>query len=66
MPKEKPTGYEPLYALKNIAPDVWIADGVSPLTLSGGGYIVVKSDPNLTPWRVKFVMIGPTCETTFF
>ena len=27
MPKEKPTGYEPLYALKNIAPDVWIADG---------------------------------------
>lgn len=24
---EKPTGYEPLYVLKSVAPDIWIADG---------------------------------------
>lgn len=24
---EKPTGYEPLYVLKPVAPDIWIADG---------------------------------------
>lgn len=24
---DRPTGYEPLYALKHVAPDIWIADG---------------------------------------
>lgn len=24
---DRPTGYEPLYTLKNVAPDIWIADG---------------------------------------
>lgn len=24
---DRPTGYEPLYALKHVAPDIWIAGG---------------------------------------
>lgn len=27
MPSQRPTGYEPLYVLKPVAPDVWIVDG---------------------------------------
>ena len=63
----RPTGYEPLYTLKPVAPDVWIADGgwirfyglpfptrMTVVRLACGGSGCIRRLPIRAGWRMRW------------